>query len=211
MVSLWGKHNVAYVLYIYNHFNSPSLIEKLFERNVYDIGTVRKDRKFMLPLMKVDKEMQRGWMDNKSVIMLSTAVDGFNTLAAVQRRQKESATAKSTFNCPTVVKLYNSGMGGMGLLDQRAAACRLYRKSRCRFYLHIFFDLWDIARTNAFIVFNILLGTVCWEKVCVIGKYSKRVRGLNTSHCNVALCLVKEINCFLFHHSKSYWTRRISN
>ena len=43
-------------------------------------------------------------MDNKSIIMVSTAVDGFNTLAAVQQRQKGSAT-KSTFNCPTVVKL----------------------------------------------------------------------------------------------------------
>ena len=65
-------------------------------------------------------------MDNKSVIMLSTAVDGFNTLATVQRRQKGSATAKSTFNSPTVMKLYNSGMGGMELLDQRVD--RLDRK-----------------------------------------------------------------------------------
>ena len=57
------------------------------------------------------------WMDSKSVIMVSTAVDGFNTLETLQRRQKGSAT-KSTFNCPNVVKLYNSGMGGMDLLDQ---------------------------------------------------------------------------------------------
>ena len=126
--------------------------------NVYDIGTLRKDRKFT-PLRKVDEEMQREWMVNKSVIMLSTSVDGFNTLATVQRRQKGSATAKSTFNCPTVVKLYNSVMGGMDLLDQ--PVYRLDRKSRCHFYLHIFFDLWDIACTNAFIVINILYPGKC--------------------------------------------------
>ena len=48
------------------------------------------------------------WSDNKSVIMMSTSLDGLDTL---QRRQKGFAT-KFTFNCPSVVKLYNSGMGG---------------------------------------------------------------------------------------------------
>ena len=110
-----------------------------------------------MPLIKADRVMQRGRMDNKSVIMLSTSVDEFNTLATVQRRQKRSATAKSTFNCPTLVKLYNSGMGGMYyLLDQRVAACRLDRKSRCYFSLRIFSDLWVITCTNASIVFSIL-------------------------------------------------------
>ena len=89
---------------------------------------------------------------DKCAIMLSTAVDGFYTLATVQRN------AKSTFNCPTVMKLYNSRMGETDLLDQRVAAFRLDRKSRCYFYLRIFFDLWDIACTNAF-----LFSTYCTQ------------------------------------------------
>ena len=45
---------------------------------------------------------------------------------SVQSREKGSIN-KSTVPCPKVVKLYNSGMGGVDLMDQRNAAYRLDR------------------------------------------------------------------------------------
>ena len=69
--------------YFDNFFNSPKLIEKLFQKGIYGIGTVRANRKQM-PKMIDDKQMKRGdceflfsgntmackWMDNRSVLLL---------------------------------------------------------------------------------------------------------------------------------------------
>ena len=67
---------------------------------------------------------------------------------SVQRREKGSKT-KSSVPCLKVVKLYNSGMNGVDHMDQRTAAYYLDRESYVRFYLHIFFDLMDIACVNS--------------------------------------------------------------
>ena len=45
-------------VYFENFFNSPILIEKLFDKNIYAIGAVRKNRKQM-PKMLEDKKMKR--------------------------------------------------------------------------------------------------------------------------------------------------------
>ena len=60
------------------------------------------------------------WMDNRSVLLLSSALEGMNEIS-VQRRQKGSKT-KSSVPCPKVAKLY---MGRIDLMDQRTAAYRL--------------------------------------------------------------------------------------
>ena len=88
------------------------------------------------------------WMDNRSVLLLSSALEGMNDILSVQRREKGSKT-KSTLPCPKVVKLYNSGMGVVDLMDQRTAAYCLERKSSVRFYLRVFFVLMDIACDNS--------------------------------------------------------------
>ena len=51
-------------------------------------------------------------------------------------------------------KLYKNGMGGIDLMDQQTAAYRLDLKLSVRFYLHIFFDLLDIAYADSFLVYN---------------------------------------------------------
>ena len=139
-----------YTVYCTDFFNSPKLIEKLFQKGIYGIGTVRANRKQM-PKMIDDKQMKRGdckflfsgntmackWMDNRSVLLLSSALEGMNDILSVQRREKGSKT-KSLVLCPKVVKLYNSGMGGADLMDQHTAGNCLDRKSSVRFYLCIF-------------------------------------------------------------------------
>ena len=114
-----------------------------------------------------DKHMKRGdceflfsgntmackWMDNRSVLLLSSALEGMNDILSVQRREKGSKT-KSSVPCPKVVKIYNSGMGGVDLMDQRTAAYRLDRKSSVKSYLCILFDLMDIAFVNSYFIYN---------------------------------------------------------
>ena len=147
-----------------NFFNSPSLITKLYDRGLYGVGTARKDRLGM-PKMVVDRKMRRGdhnymysdkvacckWFDRRSVLMLFSNIEGMSTTSTVLRRQKGSAS-KIKVPCPDVIKMYNQGMGGVDLIDQRTAAYHLDRKSRVRFYLRIFFDLMHVACANSFVV-----------------------------------------------------------
>ena len=67
------------------------------------------------------------WMDNRSVLVLSSTLEGMNGILSVQRREKGSKT-KSSVPCPKFVEHYNSGMGGVDLMDQRTVAYRLDRK-----------------------------------------------------------------------------------
>ena len=91
------------------------------------------------------------WMDNWSVLLLSSALEGMNDILSVQRREKGSKT-KSSVPCPNVVKLYNSSMGGVDLMDQLTAVYRLDRKSSVRFDLRIFFDLICVS---CYLIYNV--------------------------------------------------------
>ena len=153
-------------VYFDNFFNSPKLIEKLFAKAIYGIATVWANRKEM-PKMIDDNQMKIGdcefllsgntmacnWMDNQSVLLLWSALDGMNDISSVQRREKGSKI-KSSVPCRKVVKLYNSDMSGVDLMDQRTAAYCLDRRPSVRFYLRIFFNLMDIACVISYLTYN---------------------------------------------------------
>ena len=67
-------------------------------------------------------------------------------------RQSKGSATKTPVSCPNI-KMYNASMGGVDVIDQKTAACRLSRKSKIRFYWRIFFDLIDIAIVNSYIVY----------------------------------------------------------
>ena len=148
-------------------FNSSKLIEKLFQKGIYGIGTVRADRKQM-PKMIDNKQTKRGdceflfsgntmaskRIDNRSVLLLSSALEEMNDILSVQRREKVS-NSKSLVPCPKIAKRYNSSMGEVNLINQRTSTYRLDRKSFVIFYLRIFFDLMDIAYVNGYLIYNI--------------------------------------------------------
>ena len=145
-------------------FSSTTLVKRLFENNIYATETVRSSKKQM-PTTTDDKKMKRGdsqflfsnkvtdckWMDNWSVLLLLTALEGLNNLSTFQWKEKCS---KSDITCPKDVKLCNDGMGGFDFIDQTAASYRLDCKSSVRFYHRIFFHLIDIACANSNIVYN---------------------------------------------------------
>ena len=92
-----------------------NLIEKLFDKNTNAIRTVRKNRKKMQKMLE-DKNKRRDdcqflcsknvmtckWMDNRSVLLVSAALEGMDVVSSVQRIEKGSAI-KSVIPCPTVV------------------------------------------------------------------------------------------------------------
>ena len=74
----------------------------------------------------------------KAVLLLASNIEGMDTCSAVQCRMK-SLSSKTRINFPSVVKIYNKGMGGVGPMDLKTAACQLVWRSKCRFLSSIFF------------------------------------------------------------------------
>ena len=54
------------------------------------------------------------------------------------------------------IKFYNSKMGGVDLMDQLKSVYQLDRRLKVRFYLCLFFDLFDLALVNSFLVYKSL-------------------------------------------------------
>ena len=104
------------MLYFDNFFNSPTLVEKLFDKGIYCLGTVRSDRKNMA-VMKKDKDMKRGdvdfqyannvvavkWFDNRGVTMVGTCLEECDKISTVSRRVK-GQSAKIPVPCPEIIK-----------------------------------------------------------------------------------------------------------
>ena len=109
-------------------FNSPILIDKLFDKGIYAFEKVRSNRKQM-PQMKNDQQMKQGavdfkdsdivlcckWYDNKSALLLGSNIEGMDKCSTVQRRMKGSSS-KTSITCPSPVRFYNKDMGGLILI-----------------------------------------------------------------------------------------------
>ena len=60
---------------------------------------------------------------------------------------------------PTMVRMYNSSMGGVDLADQRKETYEIDHRSKYKYYLRLLFDFLDIAISNAYIIHNKLENT----------------------------------------------------
>ena len=117
--------------------------------------------------MKKDKEMKRGdyqckfcnhiacikWYENKSVMLLGSHLEEITSILTVQRRLK-GYSSNIPVNCQNGITLYNHKMGGVDLMDQLKSAYQLDRRLKFLFYLPLFFDLFNIALVNSFIVYK---------------------------------------------------------
>ena len=106
---------------------------KFYEGGLYDIGTVQKNRKGMQQ-MPVERKIKRddfkhlysskvpccNWLDRRLVTMLFSDVEGMTTTSTIPHQQKRSAS-KIQVSCHDVIKMYNKGMSGVDLNDQRVA------------------------------------------------------------------------------------------
>ena len=106
---------------------------KFYEGGLYDIGTVQKNRRGMQQ-MPVERKIKRddfehlysnkvpccNWLDRRLVTMLFSDVEGMTTTSTIPHQQKRSAS-KIQVPCNDVIKMYNKGMSGVDLNDQRVA------------------------------------------------------------------------------------------
>ena len=129
------------------------------------------------------------WSDNCGVTMVGTYLEECNKVSTVKCRVK-GQNAKIPVPCSEIIKDYNSGMGGVDLLDQKTATYKLDRKlSGGRFYLRLFFDLMDMSVVNSHAIYKALYPKgmelldfkIVLEK-SLIGTYNSRSRNTPVSH-----------------------------
>ena len=112
------------------------------------------------------------WYDNKSVMLPGSHLEEITSISTVQRRLKGS-WSKIPVNYLNDIKLYNSKMGRVDLMDQLDSAYQLDGKSNFRFYLRLFFDLFNVALVNPFIVYKKLENkglTLKEFEICIASK-----------------------------------------
>ena len=140
------------------------------------------------------------WMDNRAVTLLSNFLSPLTTVN-VKRRVVGSAN-KIDVNCPSMIQAYNKYMGGVDLMDQKKEYYGRNRKSTSKFYLRLFFDMFDVAINNSCIIYNQMMKDKVTEtkELCntlefrrwiarkLIGQYTSRERNVpscytkNTTH-----------------------------
>ena len=105
------------------------------------------------------KTLQKGkvtasaWMDNKAVYLPTPS----HQPRAVLRKQKDGTY--TPIPCPEAIFVYNSHMGGV---DRGYYNCRT--KSR-KFYKYIFYFLFDVSITNAFILYKNYYATIKYKNL----------------------------------------------
>ena len=88
-----------------------------------------------------------------SLFCLLVAIWKNTLISTVQWRLKGSASQINK-NCSNSIKFCNSKMGGVDLMDQLKSAYQLDQRSRFRFYLCLFFYLFDVALVISFLVYK---------------------------------------------------------
>ena len=90
------------------------------------------------------------WRDNKVITVLSTNSQP-DVPGTVLRRQKDGS--KVTVDCPQSIIHYNKYMGGVDRGDQLHGYYSCRTRS-WKFYKYIFYFLFDVAVTNAYILYK---------------------------------------------------------
>ena len=99
------------------------------------------------------------WFDNSGVTIVGTFLEECNKVSTVRCKVK-GQSAKITIPCPKFIKDYNSGIGGVDLLDQKAAAKPAAYKLDCKlsdghYYLRLLFDLMDLSVLNSHSIYKV--------------------------------------------------------
>lgn len=156
-------------IYLDNFFNSLPLLRQLKGENINCIGTIRSDRIEKAPLKDLRKE-DRGsahvlrnkedqlilirWHDN-SQVTIGTNVSEEDTCLTKGHCKRWSKQKRKHVEVdqPTIVDLYNQGMGGVDLFDKMRGLYRIRIRSRKWYWPFIRFclnsaivNMWQLYR-----------------------------------------------------------------
>ncbi|KAE9522457.1 hypothetical protein AGLY_017118 [Aphis glycines] len=163
--------NKNHIMYFDNYYTAIPVMEFLYKKNIYSLGTVRINRlpNCPLPDKNGEKKMKRGesieyitsyesmpisavtWKDNKAVKLLSTYC-GENPKSKMTRFDRSKKT-NTEIDCPMLISEYNKHMGGVDLLDNHIGRYKIRFRSR-KWYMRLFYHLIDLSVVNSWLLFK---------------------------------------------------------
>ncbi|CAK1580646.1 unnamed protein product [Parnassius mnemosyne] len=183
---------VNHIIFFDNFYTSVPLVIYLAKQGIHCLGTIQQNRipNNKLPDKKemMKKNTPRGtyeertasyegvdlaciaWKDNKIVTMLSSYV-GTEPVSTVKRFDKKTRERVDIL-CPKSITEYNSHMGGVDLLDSFMGRYHIRVKSR-KWYIRIFFHLFDLAVINSWIIYknNAIKEKVAKKNILNLGEF----------------------------------------
>ncbi|CAB3232796.1 unnamed protein product [Arctia plantaginis] len=151
-----------------NFFTSCNLLEHLYERKIFSVGTVRTNRKDLPDILKKSQpkhlKLEKNqfaaitakpitaikWLDTRDVTVLTTAHHPTDTIF-VKRTQKDG-TRKEVL-CPKAIASYTLVMGGVDHFDHFRSSYPINRKCR-KIWMRLFFFMFDASIINCYITYN---------------------------------------------------------
>lgn len=185
-------------LYYDNYFSSYQALEILKAKGINVAGTIRLDR-FVKPPLLSDKDLSKNgrgfsdsvvsadgtvvvvkWQDNKPVHLASNFV-GIGTNDTAKRWDKKSKKYIEVTR-PEIVSLYNTGMGGVDLLDQLISYYRIFIRSR-KWPLRVIFHFVDFAICSSWLEYK--------SEKEKAGTSKKRIQDLLHFRMELAMSVIK--------------------
>lgn len=156
-------------IFIDNFFNSLPLLNDLKNENIKCIGTIRADRVEKAPLKDLKKEVRGSihaiqdinesiclvrWHDN-SQVTIGTNIDNDQICLTKGKCKRWSKKEKAYVyvDQPTLVNLYNQGMGGVDLFDKLRGLYRIRIRSKKWYWPFIRFCL-NGSLVNMWIIYR---------------------------------------------------------
>lgn len=161
----------GYHVYFDNFYTGVQLVKDLLLNKTVCCGTIIPNRKGVPSVFKDTKVFAKGargmmrwkregnllflqWLDNKPVTFLSTIHQRAHDYSYAKRRTKVNGQYRPLHvRQPKVVDSYNKSMGGVDRSDQLIGKYKTLRKTN-RWWKTLFYHFLDIARVNAYILFN---------------------------------------------------------
>ena len=139
-----------------NFFTSSKLALSLLQRNITYVGTVRKNKSFLPPVISKPRSQQfstRFAYSEKMTLVSYTPRKGRNAiLLSTQHLGRGEVDSESQAQKPEIINHYNKTKGAVDTLDKLVKTYSCQRKSN-RWPLILFQNFVDIAAYNAFVVF----------------------------------------------------------
>lgn len=155
-------YDKGFTVFMDRYYSSPVIFDHLWEKKTTAVGTCMPNRKQLPQNNVVQKKIKKNemvfmrrnhllclkWKDTRDVLMLSTCHKATSTDVTVRTRDGPKQKSK-----PDVILDYNVSKTGVDKADQMIAYYPFKRK-QLKWWKKLFFHLFVMAITNAFVLYK---------------------------------------------------------
>lgn len=142
-----------------NFFTSVPLAEKLLEKNLTIVGTLRQNKRDIPPVMKPSKLREKYSSEfgfNGNMTMVSYVPKKGKAVVLLSTMHDDKAVDDNSVSFkkkPEIIKYYNKTKGGVDTMDQMVRTYSCKRRTR-RWPMVLWYNVLDVATLNAYTIFT---------------------------------------------------------